>query len=153
MATSIDAAPELARENLRGYALNIIAAGVIVAILYWARIVFITVSLAVITALILEPFVSLLVKIRFPRALASLVVCLVALLALYLTGLAAYRQLSSIASDVPAFKENLANFIDNVAARVQSIEDASTQILVRRPPPPVVPPASSTKKTRKSTPR
>jgi len=148
MQTAIDSAPELARENMRGYALNIIAGGVIIAVLYWARIVFITVTLAVITALILEPLVSLLVKARFPRALASFVVCAVALLALYFTGLAAYHQLSSIAGDVPAFKENLASFVENVSDRVQSIEDSGARIFARRQQ--IAPPPTLNKKSRKT---
>ena len=152
MQSRIDSVPELARETMRGYALNIIAAGVIVAILYWARIVFITVTLAVITALILEPFVSLLVKFRLPRSLASFAVCALALLALYFAGLAGYRQLSSIASDVPAFKENLANFVENVSNRVQRIEESGTRLFARRPPQQPVTPPVQNRKSRKAAP-
>jgi predicted PurR-regulated permease PerM len=151
MATTTDSAPDLAGENVRGYALNVIAAGVVIAILYWARIVFITISIAVIVALILEPFVGLLVRIRLPRGLASLVVCAVALLALYFTGLAAYRQLSGIASDFPSFKENLASFVEDVSDRVKYLEDSSARLLaLRRQPPPPTPPPAATKKNRKA---
>ena len=52
-------------------ALSIIAAGVVIGLLYWARSVFITATIAVILALILEPFVSLLVRLRFPRSIAT----------------------------------------------------------------------------------
>jgi predicted PurR-regulated permease PerM len=137
-----------------GYAMQIVAAGVVIAILYWARIVFITAMFAVIVALILEPLVSLLVRIRFPRSVATFVVCLVAVLVLYFTGLAAYGQLSSIAGDVPTFKENLGKLVDGVSGRLQKIEDASARLLIpsrREPPAPVVvaPPASA-KKSRKA---
>jgi predicted PurR-regulated permease PerM len=150
--------PELARgrephERKQSYALNIIAAGVIVAILYWARIVFITATLAVITALILEPFVGVLVRIRLPRGLASLVVCVVALLALYFTGLGAYGQISGIAGDVPAFKENLANFVERVSDRIQSVEDAGARFLIparKQPEPP--PGVGNSRKTRRAQP-
>jgi predicted PurR-regulated permease PerM len=151
MTPLIDPAPESAGDNVRGYALNIIAAGVIVALLYWARIVFITISLAVIVALILEPFVGFLVKIRVPRATASLIVCAVALLALYFTGLAAYRQLSSIASDFPAFKENLATFAEGISDRMQSIEESSARLLSRRQQAQSAPQPAAAKKNRKST--
>jgi predicted PurR-regulated permease PerM len=152
MAPPNDPEPESASENVRGYALNVIAAGVIVAILYWARIVFITISLAVIVALILEPFVGFLVKLRFPRAVASLVVCVLALLAMYFTGLGAYRQLSGIAGDFPAFKENLASFVEGISARVRSIEDSSARLLSRGQQPPPAPPPAREKKNRKSAP-
>ncbi len=138
-------------EVIKGYALNIIAAGVIVAVLYWARIVFITVTLSVVIALILEPFVSLLVKVRVPRALSSFVVCVLALLALYFIGFAAYGQVSRISGEVPALKENLATFIEHVSERVQNLEDAGTRIFARKPPPAPAP-AAGTKKTRKPLP-
>jgi predicted PurR-regulated permease PerM len=148
----IDPALQSPGENARGYALNIIAAAAIVAILFWARSVFITITLSVIVALILEPFVGFLVKIRCPRTVASLIVCLVALLALYFTGLAAYRQLSGIASDFPAFKENLASFVEDISDRVQYIENSSARLLSRKQPAPVPPPAPApSRKNRKST--
>lgn len=135
-----------------GYALGILAAAAIVGILYWARIVFITATVAVITALILEPFVSLLCKIRFPRGVASFVVCVFALLVVYFAGLATYNQISSIAAEVPAFKEHLADFIGRVSDRIQSVRDSSAHILMpaRKAPPapaPSIPPP--VKKSRK----
>lgn len=137
--------------NASGYALDFIAAGVIVAVLYWARMVFITVTLSMVIALILEPFVSLLRKIRVPRGLASFVVCALALLALYLAGFTAYGQLSRIAGEVPALKENLVTFIDRVSERVQAAEDAGTRLFARRQqqPPPGPPPQPSARKTRR----
>jgi predicted PurR-regulated permease PerM len=153
MATLEAPAPEMARDRAKpgnlsqSYALNIIAAGVIIGILYWARMVFITVTVAVITALILEPFVGLLVKIRLPRGVASFVVCTVALLALYFIGLAAFEQLSNVAGDVPAFKENLATFVEGVSDRIQHVEDTSAHFFARKPPEA---PANNTKKNRKA---
>jgi predicted PurR-regulated permease PerM len=138
---------EAARTSYGGFALNIIAGGVIVAILYQARIVFITTAMSVITALILEPFVGLLVKIRLPRGVASFVVCLVALLVLYLAGFATYGQISSIAEDVPAFRENLATFVENVADHIQTLEETSARILTpaRKPAQPPAAPSRSRK--------
>ena len=116
-----------------------------IGVLYWARIVFITATIAVVTALILDPFVGLLEKIRLPRALASFVVCLFAVMAVYFAGLAAYNQLSSVASDVPAFKEHLAEFVGSVSERIQYVRDASARILMptRNSPAPGVAPASA----------
>ena len=60
----------------------VIALGVIIALLYWMRVFFITSIIAVTIAFILEPFVGLLMRIRFPRSVASFVVCTVALMLL-----------------------------------------------------------------------
>ena len=108
---------EAAQFQLRNYSLIVIAAGVVVAILYWARAVFITATVAVIVALILQPFVAFLMRLRFPRGLAALVVCVLGLLALYLVGAAAYRQISKLPAQVPAFKERLGALVDDVSAR------------------------------------
>ena len=118
------------QENVRGYALPTIAAGVLIAILYWARVVFITTIIAVIVALILEPFVGILNRLRIPRPLATLMVGALAALALYFTGLAAVDQISGLTGDVPAFKENLTGFITSVSDRVQNLENTTAHLLI-----------------------
>lgn len=118
-----------APEDVRSYALGVIATGVVIAILYWARIVFISTITAVVIALILEPFVGLLTKIRLPRALASLVVCLVAVTVIYFAGFAAWNQLSGIANDAPALKENITKAVDAVSTRIQAMEDSAARVL------------------------
>src|SRR5882757_8725278 len=103
IGTRKETAPGI-QEHVHGYALTVIAAGVLLALLYVGRVVFITSTIAVIIALILEPFVSLLVRWRLPRAVATFFVCLIALLVLYFAGLAAWNQMSGLAGDVPAFR-------------------------------------------------
>jgi predicted PurR-regulated permease PerM len=137
----------------RGYALAIIAAAAVVAILYWARIVFITGAIAVITALILEPLVALLVRIRFPRALASFVICAFAAIAVYLAGLAAYSQVSAMAGNVPAFKEHLSEFVWGISDRLQEVQDSTARILMparKAPAAPVTPPPAPARRSRKA---
>jgi predicted PurR-regulated permease PerM len=141
----------LLEEQVHSYALPTIAAGVIIAILYWARVVFITTIISVIIALILEPFVGILIRVRIPRPLATLIVGATAALGLYFAGLAAYNQLSGLASDVPAFKENLTGFITGVTDRIEETENATSRLLVpahktEPAPVPAAPPARAKKK-------
>jgi predicted PurR-regulated permease PerM len=133
------------QEQVHGYALPTIAFGVVIGILYFGRVVFITTVISVIIALILEPFVAILVRLRFPRPLATLMVGLLAALGLYFVGLAAYNQLSGLASDVPAFKENLSGFITSVTDRIENLENATSRLLVparKAEPAPVPQPTS-----------
>src|SRR5450432_3595592 len=97
-------------------AISLISLGVIVALLYWARLFFITFFVAVAIAFILEPLVELLMRIRFPRSLASFVVCSLALLAVYLTGLGAYTQGAGLVADYQL------NYGQKVAQSVQTIQ-------------------------------
>ena len=60
-----------AEQEVRSLATPVIALGVVVAILYFGRVFFITSLVAVMLAFILEPFVTLLVRMRLPRSLAS----------------------------------------------------------------------------------
>lgn len=108
----------------------VIALGVAIAILYFGRVFFITSIVAVIIAFILEPFVALLMRVHFPRTLASFVVCAVALAFLYVVGVGAVSQLSALASDLPKYGERMADVIDGVQQRVTQAEDSTYRIFV-----------------------
>jgi predicted PurR-regulated permease PerM len=154
--TRPEKSPNLINQNVHGYALTTIAAGVLIAILYWARVVFITTITAVIIALILEPLVGILVRLKLPRALAALMVGAIAALGLYFAGLAAWNQLSGLAVDAPAFQDNLSGFISGITDRIQYLEDTTSHLLIpthKSEPAPVPPAPPVTRKSRKSVPR
>ncbi|RPI13080.1 MAG: AI-2E family transporter, partial [Acidobacteriales bacterium] len=67
---------------------------------------------AMVGAFILEPFVSLLMRARLPRALASFVVCVVALMILYLVGLGFYAQVVSLYRELPAYSSRIAELAE-----------------------------------------
>ncbi len=117
-------------QEARNLALPVIGMGVIVAILYLGRVFFITSISAVIIAFILEPFVALLMRVRFPRSLASFVVCTVALLFLYVIGMGAYSQFSAIYEDLPKYGQRIGDMVDSVRQRVQGMEDRTYQLVV-----------------------
>jgi predicted PurR-regulated permease PerM len=114
----------------RHLAVPIVAMGVIIAILYFGRVFFITSIAAMTIAFILEPFVALLMRIRFPRSLASFVVCTIALLLLYVIGMGAYSQLSAIYEDLPKYGQRIGDIVDDVRQRVQGMEDRTYQLVV-----------------------
>ena len=129
IGTRRETAPEF-QQQVHGYALPVIAAGVVLAILYLGRVVFITATIAIIIALILEPFVGLLIRLKVPRAISTFVVCFIAILVLYFGGLAAWNQLSGLAGDVPAFRLHLGGLINSVSDRIQSVEDSARRLVV-----------------------
>jgi predicted PurR-regulated permease PerM len=81
--------------------------------------------------------VNLLVRIRFPRALASFVVCAAALSILYLIGLGAYSQLSRLAAELPKYSQRIGELVENVSQKAESLEQQSYQLVMpaRKPPP------------------
>lgn len=134
-----------AEEEVRGIAGPVIALGVIVAILYFGRVVFITSLAAVILAFILEPFVTLLVRIRFPRSLASFVVCAGALLTVYLIGLGAYSQMAGLVEELPKYTQRIGELVDDIRQKVEGMEQRTYKILIparqqkQAPAPPPAP--------------
>jgi predicted PurR-regulated permease PerM len=147
---------EASRLQVRNYSLTIIAAGVVVAILYWARVVFVTATVAVIIALILQPFVALLVRLRFPRGLAALVVCVLGILAVYLVGAAAWAQIAGLPAEVPAFKERLSSIVEDVSTRLRDVEDSTARVFMPRkttPSPLETPPPVRSRRRKALTPQ
>ena len=128
-----------------GYALTIIAIGVLIALLYWARMVFITALVATITALILEPFVGMCTRMRMPRPLGSLLVCLVAAMLVYLLGLAAYSQVRKLTENAPDLQGRVNGLVDTVVDRLDGAEQALGRVFSRtrkaEPPQPAPVPA------------
>jgi predicted PurR-regulated permease PerM len=100
--------------------------------LYFGRVLFITAVVAVILAFILEPFVALLMRLRLPRALASLMVCLFALLFLYVIGLGAYAQLSGLSADLPNYAQRIGDIVDGVRQKIQGVEESAYSVVSRR---------------------
>src|SRR6185503_17506977 len=104
--------------------------GAAMAILYYGRVFFVTSLAAVIIAFILEPFVALLMRARFPRSLASFVVCTVALAFLYVIGLGAFSQGSAIYNDLPKYGERIGDIVDTIRLKIQNAEDSTLQLVV-----------------------
>lgn len=109
----------------------LIVAAVIIALLYWARIFFITFFSALALAFILEPFVGLLMRLRAPRSLASFFVCSFALLALYFTGLGVYTQVSSLVEDYQdTYIPRVAELVDKAQKQLRELEQAAYKFVV-----------------------
>ena len=128
-----------AAQDARQLALPVVAIGVIIAVLYFGRVFFITAIVAVIIAFILEPFVALLTRIRFPRPLASFVVCTVALLFLWVVGAGAYAQLAVLMGDLPRYGERIGQIVEGVQHKVDDAEQQTWRLLAPNKPPPPQP--------------
>ena len=117
-------------EEARHFSVPVVAAGVVIAILYYGRSLFITSIVAVTIAFILDPFVLLLMRVRLPRSVASFVVCATALLFLYVMGMGAYAQLSGLYDDLPKYGQRIGDIVDTVRLRVQSVEDNAYRMVL-----------------------
>jgi predicted PurR-regulated permease PerM len=119
-----------AAQEARQIALPILALGVVIAILYLGRLFFITSLIALTIAFILEPFVALLMRLRFPRSLASFVVCSFALALLYVIGLGAYSQLAGLYDELPKYGQRIGEMVDGVQQKISAMEEQTYKVVV-----------------------
>jgi predicted PurR-regulated permease PerM len=125
----------------------ILALSAVITLLYFGRVFFITSITAVIISFILEPFVSILVRFRFPRAVAAFVVCLFAALVLYLIVMALYVQASGLAAQLPQITQRTLAIVDGAREKVERIKADSYKLLSRQQPPAPMPKVAPKKKT------
>ena len=132
----------------------ILAAAAGIALLYFGRVFFITVVIATIIAFLLDPVVTVFVRLRLPRAVASFIVCAIALLILYLLGLGVYTEVSSFMEDLPTYSQRMNEIVDNVATRADEVEKRTYQFLVpkrfQEAQPPAPAPPVETKNRRRN---
>jgi predicted PurR-regulated permease PerM len=103
---------------------------VVIAILYFGRVFFITSIVAIMIAFILEPFVALLVRLRLPRGVASFAVCTVALGFIYVIGMGAYAQLSTLYNQLPTYGQRIGDLVDGVQQRLENTEERTYRLIV-----------------------
>ena len=87
--------------------LTFIAAILVVATLYFGRVIFIPLVWASLFAFLLTPIVAFLERLRFPRVLAIFFVILVLMGLAALLGWNTSRQLSDLSSQLPSYKKTL----------------------------------------------
>lgn len=108
---------------------RVIAWGVVLAVCYFARPVVITFVCALLCAFLLEPPVEWLVQLRFPRALAALIVCLLALTLLVLVGGRFYVRGVALLQELPRYETAIRAIVEKVSQRVQNVESAFTRFV------------------------
>ncbi len=113
-------------------AVAVLALAGVIALLYFGQLFFVTLISAVVLAFILEPFVGLLIRLRLPRAVASFVICVLALLIIYLAGLGLYTQAVSIYRDLPTYSTRITELVDAVILKVEEMEKTTYRLLVPR---------------------
>jgi predicted PurR-regulated permease PerM len=122
--------PKLPVQRQAQAGVTILAVAAAVALLYYGRVFFITMVVAITIAFLLDPLVTPFLKLRMPRAVASFIVCSVALLLLYLLGLGLYTQFSGFVQELPTFSQRMNELVDNVATRVDDVEKRTYQVVV-----------------------
>ena len=122
--------PTLPSQKRGNASFTVLAMAAAIALLYFGRVFFITMAIAIIIAFLLDPVVTAFVRVRLPRPVASFVVCSIALLLLYLTGLGLYTEFSGLVEDLPAYSQRLNDLVDKVATQADQFEKRTYEVMV-----------------------
>jgi len=122
--------PTLPTRKPSNAAATVLAIGALIAILYYGRVFLITVVISMIIAFLLDPLVALFVRLRLPRGVASFLVCLMAIVVIYLIGLGAYTEISGLVEDLPNYSDRINSLVDTVATQIDQAENRTIQLIV-----------------------
>ncbi|MGB6597095.1 MAG: AI-2E family transporter [Candidatus Acidiferrum sp.] len=100
--------------------LGIVSAVVVIATLYFARIVFIPLALALLLSLVLSPPVAFLERIKLPRAAAILLVILLLVGLMGLVGWKTSQQFVDLTDQLPSYRQTL-------EAKIRSLKGPGSQ--------------------------
>jgi predicted PurR-regulated permease PerM/methylmalonyl-CoA mutase cobalamin-binding subunit len=118
------ARPDTSRDV--AHLLGVVVAVVVVATLYYAKVVLIPFALAVLLTFVLTPFVKMLEHIRLGRVLSTLSVVLLAVVAVSALGWTVGLQFTQAMNELPNYRTNIKNKVDSLHwTRNQTINNAS----------------------------
>lgn len=101
---------------------RIIAAGIVIAFCYWAASVVMTLLLSILLAYFLDPLVEFLEHWRMPRALAALVVLLLALSLVGGLGYVLFDRMDRFAADWPKYSSVLKQASAAIESKLERLE-------------------------------
>ncbi len=101
-----------------------------IGLLYFGRDFFVTLIISAIFAFILDPAVLLVMKLRLPRPAATSIVIGVALVGAYITSAIAWRQLSILAEDLPAYASRVSELWNSASDRLDQFEKGAVETMV-----------------------
>jgi predicted PurR-regulated permease PerM len=86
---------------------------VVIAALYFARVVLVPFALAMLFSFLLSPLVSLLEKTRLPRAVSVLLVVVISMAVVGSIGVVVTNQLLDVTNELPNYKANIKKKVDS----------------------------------------
>ena len=122
-------------ESARGLSIRIIAFAAFSALCYFGAAVIITMLLAVFLAYMLEPLVSMLERIRFPRSIAIMVMMLLTGVVFAGMLLLFVERAQSFSNNLPRYAKRIQKISADVRGRLRTLEKKSEDISITILPP------------------
>src|ERR1700686_5291490 len=132
--------------------LTLVVVAVVIAALYFARVMLVPLALAVLFTFVLAPLVSALERLRFPRFSAVFLVVGIVVFGIGVMGWTVGNQLIDVTNQLPSYKSNIKEKIDAIHnpknRRLDKAANAMKELgkeIAENPPAPTEPAASSLK--------
>jgi predicted PurR-regulated permease PerM len=106
----------------------IVGATVILAVCYIAKLVLVTLLVSILLAFMLEPLVSLLERIRLPRAAGAFLAILVMLAAMYAGSYFLYGKAMSFVHELPKYSDKIRGMLSHVRQQTSELEKTTQQV-------------------------
>jgi predicted PurR-regulated permease PerM len=106
----------------------IVGATVILAICFIAKLVLVTLLVSILLAFMLEPLVSLLERIRLPRAAGAFLAILVMLAAMYAGSYFLYGKAMSFVHELPKYSDKIRDMLSHVRQQTSELEKTTQQV-------------------------
>jgi len=108
----------------------VIALASLTALLYFGRDFFVTIIISAVFAFILDPVVQMVMKLRLPRAAATLIVIGITATLVYVLCLVAWTQLLSIRDDLPTYSSRVSELMDKANQGLNDFEAKAIALVV-----------------------
>lgn len=111
---------------------RLVALAIIIAMLHFGKLFFVTLISGIVISFILEPVVEIFMRIRLPRGAASFLACSLALLSIYFASVGAYTQVAGLLDDLPNYVQRINELGTAAAARFENVEKTLNDALPKR---------------------
>jgi predicted PurR-regulated permease PerM len=106
----------------------IVALALLVAFCYFASSLCITVLIAAVLALVIDPLITQLERLRVPRMISSGVVIVACMLAIGTATYASYKQVDDAIDNMPAYARRIGDAISPFTRKMQKVEDSAGRL-------------------------
>ncbi|HKD80177.1 MAG TPA: AI-2E family transporter [Candidatus Angelobacter sp.] len=107
----------------------VIGAVTVLAVCYVAKLVLVTLMVSILITFMLEPFVTLLERIRIPRSLGSVITILLLLAAIYGASYFFYNRAISFVRQLPEYSDRIRGLLSHVRQETSKLEKTAQQVL------------------------
>src|SRR5712672_2587379 len=106
----------------------IVGAAVILTICYVAKLILVTLLVSILLAFMLDPLVSLLERIRLPRAAGSFVAVLLMVAAIYAGSYFLYGKAMSFVHELPKYSDRIRSQLAHFRQQTSELEKTTQQV-------------------------